>query len=322
MLEIQIKNIQEILNIKGGFRIVGNFLIKESVVKVSNNGNKYIDFELIDSSGQINAKLWEYKEDYEIQFKANTIVRLISIVNDWKGVKQLKIENIELIKEEINIDQFVPSAPIDSNNMYNEILKYCFEIEDLEIQSLVNYFLKEKKKKLLFYPAAKSNHHSIKSGLLFHILTMLKMAKPMLEIYPYLNKDLLYAGIILHDIAKLEEMDSNKFGIVDDYSIQGKLLGHIVLGITQIEKAALKLEIDNKKLIILQHMILSHHYEADYGSPKKPMIPEAEMLHHLDTIDARMYDMQKALQETNEDQFSPKIWSLEGRSIFKYSSKK
>jgi len=146
---------------------------------------------------------------------------------------------------------------------------------------------------------------------------MLRTAEKISEVYTSLNKDLLYAGVILHDLAKMEEMDSSILGIVSDYTVEGTLLGHIVQGIKNLEIVGQRLGVDKEVVMLLQHMILSHHYEPEYGSPVKPMIPEAEVLHYLDIIDARIFDMTKATKDIEAGSFSDRLWSLENRRVYK-----
>jgi 3'-5' exoribonuclease len=146
---------------------------------------------------------------------------------------------------------------------------------------------------------------------------MLKAGEKLLEVYDFLNKDLLFAGIILHDIAKLDEIKANALGIASDYTMEGQLLGHIIQGIKRINNAARNTKLDPRIATLLEHMILAHHYEPEFGSPKRPMIPEAEILHYLDIIDARMFDMQKALGQVGEGEFSEKVWTLNNRKLYK-----
>jgi 3'-5' exoribonuclease len=201
--------------------------------------------------------------------------------------------------------------------MYEEMLKYILKIENEDIRKIVETIIDEKGEKIMHYPAAKKNHHAVRSGLLYHTTTMLRAGEKLSEIYTFINTDLLYGGIILHDMAKVDEMDASELGIVSDYTVEGQLLGHIIEGIKRIELAAEKIGADKEVTMLLQHMILSHHYEAEYGSPKKPMIPEAQLLHYLDILDASLYDMNKALGETKEGEFSSSIYSLDKRRIYK-----
>lgn len=302
-------------------KIEGFFLIKTVDCKVTNNSitNKYMDFNLIDSTGEINAKLWECNSELEQMFKDNMLVKVRGVVNEYRGKLQLKIEKIRTVTTEdnINIDDFVLSAPYKSEDMFDIILEFIEKIKNKDIKEITELIILECSEKMMHYPAAKSNHHAVRGGLLYHTTTMLKAGEKLLEIYNHLNSDLLYAGIILHDIAKIYEMDSSELGIVSQYTVEGQLLGHIVLGVNLIDRAGRNVKADKEVVMLLQHMILAHHYEPEYGSPKRPMIPEAEMLHHLDIMDARMYDMQKALNDVNEGDFSDKIYSLDNVSIYK-----
>jgi len=312
---------KKICDIKKGDKIEGFYLIKSVDVKITNNSNtnKYLDFNLSDATGDINAKLWESSEELESTLKQNALVKVRGTVNEWRSKLQLKVEMIRLAdeKDEVEICDFVAVAPYSPEKMYDEVLDYLSKIENIDIQNIVTNILGNNEEKLMHYPAAKSNHHAIRSGLLYHTTTMLKAGEKLSEIYTFLNKDLLYAGIILHDIAKIYEMDASDLGIVSEYTVEGQLLGHIIQGIKMIETASIEVKADKEISILLQHMVLSHHYEAEYGSPKKPMIPEAEMLHHLDVMDARMYDMNKALGDTEEGKFSERIWSLDNISVYK-----
>lgn len=142
-------------------------------------------------------------------------------------------------------------------------------------------------------------------------------AEVLVTVYPILNRDLLIAGVIFHDIEKMTEIRSNEFGVSDGYSFEGKLLGHLVQGVKVIDELAKELGISEEKSIMLQHMSISHHYEPEFGSPKKPLFPEAEMLHYLDIMDAKMYDIEEAMSSTEPGEFSDRIWSMDNRSLYR-----
>lgn len=304
-----------------GDKIEGFYLVKTSDCKITNNSttNKYLDLTLIDSTGEINAKLWECVNGIETVIKENILVKVRAVVTEYRGRLQLKIDKIRCAVEEdnIDIDEFIMAAPYKSEDMFEIIIDYIEKMENQYIKGITEAIVSKVSDKLMHYPAAKSNHHAIKGGLLYHVTTMLKVAEKLMDIYTYLNKDLVYAGVILHDIAKIKEMESSELGIVSRYSVEGQLLGHIIQGINMIDEAGKSIGADQEVIMLLQHMVLTHHYEPEYGSPKKPMIPEAELLHHLDVIDARMYDMQKAIRDVKEGEFSDKIYSLDGISIYK-----
>ena len=301
-------------------RIEGFYIIKSIEYKTASNGNKFIDITLSDDTGEVNAKLWDCKDD-DMIFAQNNLVKIRGDIVEWQGKKQLRIDKIRHAKNEdgINIEDLVQSAPFKPESMYNAILDYVDMIQNEDIKKIVEHILFENKEKVIYYPAAKQNHHAVRSGLLYHILRMLMTAERLVEVYPNVNRDLVFAGVILHDIAKLDEMNANELGIVSEYTVEGQLLGHIIQGIKAIDRAAKLLKIDEEISMLLQHMILSHHYEPEFGSPKKPMIPEAELLHYIDIIDARMYDFEKALSSTNNNEFTDKIWALDNRKLYKTS---
>lgn len=318
-MSIIVKKIGEFVQ---GEKIEGYFLIKSIDCKIANSSNKkYLDIVLADKTGNISAKLWEVSKETENEFKNNTIIKIRGNIINWQGNLQLKIEKIRNISDEdtVNINDYVQSAPYESDHMFEEIKKYIDNMQNEGIKDIVETIFDKNKEYLMYYPAAKKNHHSIKGGLLYHVLTMLHLAEKMCTIYDFLDRDLVYAGVILHDIAKIKEMDSNELGIVQEYTLEGTLLGHITQGIKEIEIIGIERNVDKKTIILLQHMILSHHYEPEYGSPVKPMIPEAELLHYLDTIDARMYDMRRVIKETKVGEFSERLWSLDNRRIYNHS---
>ena len=302
-----------------GDGIQGYFVIKAAALKTTNNNNKYMDFTLGDRSGEINAKQWDYDPDRDGDFAEGMLIRVRGTVVEWQNQLQFKVEKIRPIgpEEDVRIEDYVQSAPYSPEWMLGEILNYVIQIKKRDIREIVSGMINENRTALMHYPAAMKNHHSIRSGLLYHILTMLRMAEKVIEVYDYLNRDLLYAGVILHDLAKIQEMAANEMGLVRSYTTEGLLLGHIIQGIKDIERIGASVEADSETVLLLEHMILSHHYEPEFGSPKRPMFPEAEILHHLDLIDARMFDMRKALEPVAEGEFTDKVWLLQNRQLYK-----
>lgn len=312
-------NTKKIREFQAGDAIQSFFLVKAADCKTTNNNKMYLDLTLVDPTGEINAKLWDYSTDAEAQYVANVLVKVKGSINEWQGRLQLKIDKIRVANDEdgLDIGDFVPVAPYSPEFMYGEIEGYINRITNQDMHNIVSTIVVANKEKLLLYPAAKQNHHAVRSGLMYHIMTMLRMGEKVSEIYQGLNRELLFAGIILHDIAKIAEMNASELGIVSEYTIEGEMLGHIIQGIKMIDQTATKLGADPEVSLLLQHMILSHHYEPDFGSPKRPMIPEAEILHYLDIIDARMYDMQKVLGNVEEGKLSEKVWLLNNRKLYK-----
>lgn len=310
---------RDIKELKTGDAVQQFFLIKTVECKVSTNNKKYLDLTLVDKTGDINAKLWDVSQQDELKYVNHALIKVRGVAHEWQGRMQLKLENIRLAVPEDNIDiaDFVPAAPYAAGVMYDEVTAYINKIGNKDIKEIVRRIIEIKKDKLMIYPAAKQNHHAVRSGLLYHILTMLKLGEKVSEVYTTLNRDLLFAGIILHDMAKLDEMEAGDLGIVSNYTVEGELLGHIIQGIKLIDRIAEEVGAKKEVAMLLEHMILSHHYEPEFGSPKRPMIPEAEILHYLDTIDARMYDMKKVLENTEAGGLSDKVWLLHNRKLYK-----
>ncbi len=302
-----------------GDDIQGFFLIKGMNLKTSSNNKKYLDLNLTDKTGEINAKAWDIDDAMVSQFKAGDIVKARGTVTSWQSTLQFKIVKIRPLEEgdQVQLEDMVQAAPINKDEMFSEILNYVEQIQNTEIKLLVTALIDEYEQKLMYYPAAKKNHHAIRSGLMYHILRMLRTAEVLSQVYEHLNTDLLYAGVILHDIEKINEMTADELGVVSDYSFEGQILGHIIMGIRKIQVVGERLGISQEISSVIQHMILSHHYQPEFGSPKKPMLPEAEILHYLDMMDARMYDMSKALESIEPGRFTENVPVLDYRKLYK-----
>ncbi len=312
------ENIQ-IADFNAGDEIQSFFILRAMNIKTSSNNKKYLDMTLADKTGEINAKLWNVENGEESTFKAGQLVKVRGTVTLWQNSLQFKITKMRLTSETDNVDvvDYVPSAPYPAIDMYNEVMGYVERIENADIKNIVLHIYDMYKEPLMTAPAAKSNHHAVRSGLLYHMLRMLRSAEVLCGVYGNLNADLVYAGVLLHDIEKINEMNADDLGIVSEYTFDGQILGHIIMGIKTIETAAEMVGADREISMLLQHMVLTHHYEPEYGSPKKPMIPEAEMLHYLDMIDARMYDMCRVYDQLEAGEFSDPVFVLDRRRLYK-----
>lgn len=302
-----------------GQSIVTFLMIKNADLKKAKNDSLYLDMVLGDTEGvEASAKLWN-ADPQMVAYKSGEVVLVDALVQKFNGKLQLRINKLRKIKEEdqVSLEDFIESAPRDPEEMFSYLEAAIENFENHDIKKITKYLLNQKRDKLTYYPAAKTHHHAIKSGLLYHMETMLNIAQKIAPVYEFINKDLLYAGVILHDLSKVDEMESTELGIVDDYTKEGKLLGHIIQGIKEIDQASLELEIDEEVKLLLEHMILAHHYHPEYGSPKKPLIPEAELLHYIDLIDSRMYAMNKVLKDAEKGSFADKSMTLEGRHMYK-----
>lgn len=311
-----------IIDLRPGEDITSFFLVKGAIIKVGSNHKEYLDLLLGDNSGEISGKKWDVNPEEKPrlqQLQPNMILKIRALVTEWNGMKQLRIMRIRQAGAEDGIDMndFIKAAPEDPQEMYDYIYARAAAFSDRELSTLTTTILDRRKDKLMYYPAAQKNHHAEMAGLLYHEKRMLMMAERVCQVYTNLDPDLLMAGVILHDIEKIDEIESNELGISPGYSFEGKMLGHLVLGVREIEKIAIELGISHDKAVLLEHMMLTHHYEPEFGSPKKPLFPEAEMLHYLDMIDAKMFDMQEVLEKTEPGKFSDRVWTLDNRTIYR-----
>lgn len=293
-------------------RFEGFLLVRSADQRTGGNGAKYLDMNLADRTGEVNAKVWDGNVPPPTP---GSVIKVRGGTLEYNGRLQLRVERIRNATPEDNVDlsNLAPCAPEPAADMLAELTQTAGAFRNDDLKRLTLHLLKRFEEKLSYYPAAQRIHHAERSGLLHHTTGMLRLAKKVAEQYPWLNADLLFAGVILHDLCKTEEMDSDQMGVVRDYSREGLLLGHLVLGVTRIQEAANELDIHSEEVLLLQHMMLSHHGEAEFGSPRKPMFPEAEALHWVDLLDARMNEMQTAIGKLRPGVFSEKIWSLDRR---------
>lgn len=310
-----------IANLKPDDEVTDFFLVKNSALKTGSNHKVYLDITLADKTGDINAKKWDVSEDEAALFstiKDGSIVKIKAVVSEWNGIRQMKVTRLRLLADtdEILMNDFVKAAPEDPKEMFEYIRTQAESIKETALSKLCVEALDENKEKLLYYPAAKSNHHAELGGLLYHTRRMLSMGIQACSVYTNLDKDWVIAGVIMHDMEKLNEIESNEFGISSGYTMKGNLLGHIVMGAIKLEERAKAVGLSEEKTIMLQHMIIAHHNEPEFGSPVRPCFAEAELLHHLDMIDARMYDFEAALAGVEKGNFSERIRTLDGRMLY------
>lgn len=298
-------------NLPGGLSD-GFAMIKSIDKKTTSNGLAYLDIMLCDMSGELNAKLWDYNPIMHGEFSSGDIVKVRGTIAPYKGTDQLRIEKIRKITESDNVDpsEFVPSMSLDGTMMYDIIVSIINEFENEDIKKIVLAIYESRKDRLLYWPAASKMHHAARGGLLYHTLTIIRLAEGLCKIYPYVNRELLIGGAAIHDIAKTDEYELNSAGMVTQYSIEGNLIGHIAKGAMVIDSTAKSLGIESDIPMLLEHMILSHHGEPEFGAAVRPAFIEAELLSTLDNLDAKMYEIAEAVEKTDSGEFSAKIWGL------------
>lgn len=297
-----------------GLTFEGYLMVRTSQKRKSNNGNDYLDLTLADNTGDINAKVWDPLATPPEQ---GSVIKTRGAVTEYNGRLQMRVDKYRSTTSEdaVDVSCLVPSAPEPPQAMRREIDDTLAAFTNPVLQTLCKTVIDSVSEELMYYPAGQRMHHAERSGLLHHMTSMLRVANAVLPCYPSLDGELVRAGVLVHDLSKITEMNSDKMGNVSEYTTEGLLLGHLVVGVAALREAARDkgIALDNEYLLLLEHMIISHHGEAAFGSPRPPMFPEAELLHTLDELDARMNEMSGVLRRTPQGVFSEKIWSLDRR---------
>lgn len=291
-------------------------LISHVVIGKTSGANRatYLSITLQDDTGTIDAKLWAATPEQVETLVTGVVVQIQGDVIKYNEDRQMKIIKV-VIGSTSQKDQirFLKKAPMDGEDLIKNIALYVEKIDNLKLHQIVKTLFNKHIEKLQVYPAASKNHHEYVSGLAHHTYGMLKIAEALCVLYPSLNKDLLYSGIILHDLGKTIELSGP---VVPEYTVEGKLLGHISISQAMIKETADELHIEGEEVTLLQHLILSHHGKNEFGSPVLPLIKEAEILYLIDNVDARMAMLDKALEQVEPGGFTKRVFSLENRSFY------
>ncbi|MDR2513810.1 MAG: HD domain-containing protein [Christensenellaceae bacterium] len=296
--------------------VEGIVLLKGIQQKISSNGSPYLDLTVMDRSGEMNAKVWNLAEG--ALPVAGSAIKIRGLVHEFMGKLQLRIDKYRAAaEEEIDWAALVPCAPEEPEALWQELYEAASGIREPGLRAISRELLSERKEKLLIWPAAVSYHHAMRTGLLQHSATMLRAAKALFAVYPDINPDLVVCGVIAHDMSKIDELAAGPLGLAAEYSAEGLLLGHLALGVAHVREIGLRLGVGEEVLLLVEHMVLSHHENPEYGSPRPPMFPEAELLHQLDVLDARLFEMRAALAGTPDGGFSERVRSLENRRLYR-----
>ncbi|MFB9330058.1 3'-5' exoribonuclease YhaM family protein [Paenibacillus aurantiacus] len=314
---------QPINSLTSGQGIEAVYLLKTATPKLTNAtpAKEYLDIVLSDKTGEIEAKLWDVTAVQKEIFKAPMLVRIAGNVHTYNDKLQLRINRIAEtdLLDGSNMIEFVRSAPEDPDHLVTVIKQTAGMIGHNDIRRIVLDCIERAGRRLETYPAAKAMHHAYNGGLAYHTKRMLELGEYLITQRPFLNADLLRAGIILHDIAKTEEMTA-ELGVVQEYSTRGKLIGHISLASNWIVDAASRLgiELDSEPVMLLQHMVLSHHNLGEWGSPVQPQTPESVALHLIDQLDAKLQAAEDALSALSEgEEWTPAVPSLERKALYR-----
>jgi 3'-5' exoribonuclease len=273
------------------------FLVKEKSSGITRTGNAYLKLRLVDCTGEMEGRIWASVETFVNSFEKDDFVHAKGKASSYQEHLQLSISHIEKLDEDtILLSDFFPVAKRDIEGMFNSLMENSQQVKNPHLSKLLHLFWEDELfvKQFKMVPASKWLHHAYLGGLLEHTLSLSQLVLINASHYEGLNLDLLLTASILHDLGKVDELSySRSF----DYSDQGRLLGHIILGIAKVEDKIRQLPDFPKDLsTLLKHLLLSHHGQYIWGSPKKPMTLEAVMLHYLDDMDAKITGIQQFLK--------------------------
>ncbi len=275
------------------------FLVQKFKQSKTKNGKLYFDLILTDKTGEISAKVWEdYIENCD-QVEQGNIVKISAEVQEFNNTLQLVISKMRIISD-FDVEDFLPVSKYNLDEQYQILLNHISNVQNDYLRKLLKNIAKDKKVKSLLVKGvgAEKAHHSFLGGLVEHINEIIEFSKPVCIAYPEIDRDLLLAGIILHDIGKIFELEITS-GI--QRTRQGYLIGHIILGVQLVEEHIKKIKgfpkILRDKIL---HLIISHHGELEFGSPVKPMIIEAVALHFLDQLSSKL-NIVRSIYEKNKD---------------------
>jgi 3'-5' exoribonuclease len=281
--------------------VTGAFLVHSKEVRQKRNGDPYLSLLIGDRTGEVDAKMWDNVADVVDAFDRDDCVRVKGLLSIYQNRPQLTIYKVQRISEaEIDPADFFPVSERDLGEMFAEVQGIIAGIGNPHLKALLEAVFGDQQVALLYRraPAAKFVHHAYLGGLIEHVLSLSKLARFTAAHYAGLDLDLLLAGVLLHDVGKIFELSYDRSFA---YTSEGQLLGHIVIGIRMIEEKFRTLpDFPPRLLALLEHMVLSHHGQLEFGSPKMPMFPEAMLLHYLDDLDSKMECMRSLIAQDRQ----------------------
>ena len=285
--------------------VTTSFVVSNKQIKSKKSGEPYLDLTLMDRTGTIQAKMWDNVEECADAFEQDDVVKIKGLLNKYNQRWQLTVHKIRKVDEaEIDFSDYLPKTSKDVDELWRALGEFVASIGEPYLRHLLELFMADPEIARAYRnaPAAKSMHHACIGGLLEHVVSLFRSCDLVARNYAFINRDLLLTGAFLHDIGKIRELTYNRsFG----YTTEGQLLGHLII---DLELLHAKLELlpgfPLPLKMLVEHLIISHHGQYDFGSPKLPMFPEALMLHYLDDLDSKMEAM-RAQCERDADLDSP-----------------
>jgi len=281
--------------------IKGCYLIKGKKLGTTRKGDPFISITLADRTGEVEGKIWERAEEISALFSQGDVVEVQGHAGSFQGRIQITISGIEATQEDVDPGIFVESAASGIPEMLASLREVLREIDSSHLKALIDMFLRDRQFVAIFKnaPAAKNFHHNYLGGLLEHTLSVCRMAVNVASHYPQLDRDLLLTGAFLHDIGKIREME---FRLNIDYTDEGRLIGHVVLSTVMVDEKLSELKAFPPELAMrIKHLILSHHGQFEFGSPKRPKFLEAFALHMIDDLDAKINGIGRFIDKDRQE---------------------
>lgn len=292
------------------------FLVKDKILAMAKNGKPYLTLKLMDKTGEVDAKVWDNADEIGSLFEKNDFLAVRAKASVYLGKMQLILSDLKLVPEEqVDLADFLPETDRDINIMVDELKALVASLKDPNLKRLLIAFFGDPELLAQFRvaPAAKGMHHVYLGGLLEHSLAVAKLVDAMMPLYEGLNRDLLIAGALLHDVGKVREMTYMRSF---DYSDEGKLIGHITIGVEMLQERITSLPGFPVELgMLLKHMLLSHHGQYEYGSPKRPKTMEATILNYLDDLDSKINGIRTHIRKEPDN---PSRWTSYHRLYDRY----
>ena len=278
-----------IADLEPGKRVQGRFLVARKELRQGGRAGFFLDLTLCDASGRVPAKVWENAAAIGESFEAGEVVEVSGMAETYRDELQVRVERVRPVPpEEVEASDFLPRSGKDLDALGKRLREVVESIKEPHLRELVSSFLRDEDcwRRFRTAPGAKALHHAYVGGLLEHTVEVVELCEKVVELFPELDRDLLLAGAILHDIGKTEELS---WDTAFDYTDEGQLLGHLVLGERMVRERAEPIEgFPDELKLRLSHIILSHHGTGQFGSPKVPMTAEAIALHHAEDLDAKV----------------------------------
>jgi 3'-5' exoribonuclease len=272
--------------------VISSFVVAVKQVKPRKSGEPYLALTLADRSGQIEAKMWDNVADCVDGFDQEHFIKVKGLINKYNHRFQLTIHKLRRLEEaEIDFADYLPKTTKDIDELWRTLEEFVASVQDAHLKALVRLFMDDPEIAAAYKsaPAAKTLHHAYIGGLLDHVVSLFRSCDLICRNYPQINRDLLLTGAFLHDIGKIHELAYNRSF---SYTTRGQLLGHMIIELEMVqEKLEMLPDFPGPLKTLIEHLIISHHGQYDFGSPKLPMFPEALMLHYLDDLDSKIESM-------------------------------